>query len=120
MLVSLLAIVVFVVFIKQKKQSTFIGGTKLDEESTEMTLTNNGSSTSNNNRQERLQQMNHKIKKQNESYDNPLNVLNETRVVHAAVAVTVEAGPLPKGWEIATDEEGDEYFYNHDLGESRW
>ena len=120
-LVSLLAIVVFVVAVnKRKKQSNFIGGTKLDEESTEMTLTNNGSSTKKNNRKERLQQMNHKIKKQNESYDNPLNVLNGERVVHAAVAVTVEVGPLPKGWEIATDEEGDEYFYNHDLGESRW
>ena len=29
-------------------------------------------------------------------------------------------GELPEGWESAFDEDGDEYWYNHDLGESTY
>jgi flagellar basal body-associated protein FliL len=71
--------------------------------------------------------------------DNPMNLLHESSTKHdeyqydddkieqskeqgsvAAVATVVGTGDLPEGWLSNLDEDGDEYWYNHDLGESTY
>ena len=70
--------------------------------------------------------------------DNPMNLMSEStkhdeyhydddkieqakkQDSMAAVATVVGTGDLPEGWLSNLDEDGDEYWYNHDLGESTY
>ena len=83
------------------------------------------------NRRERLNQMKSRQKGSIEVRDNPMNLLqqkikhnemndaydyNETKIQQQRE----RQQELPQGWESAVDEDGDEYYYNHDLNESTY